>query len=88
MSNLNNNPRSNTHLMSNRSIESKGRVAETYRQSRRRGAVEQTAIQIAKRFAGTGRGGNLQWAEELCPRRRRRSIIRAKAKHTTDAGAI
>jgi hypothetical protein len=36
--------------------------------------------ELRSKYAGTGRGGNLQWNEELCPRRRRRAIARDSAK--------
>jgi hypothetical protein len=75
---------SNAELMMGRTPQSRGRDMSTYRQSRRRTHLAEARQEITKRFAGTGRGGNLQWPEELCPRRRRRSIIRAKAKRHVD----
>ena len=50
------------------------------RQQRKYNRLQRIAANMARKFAGMGRGGNPQWTEGMCPRRRRRAIIRAAAK--------
>jgi len=78
-----NDPLTNTPLL-------KGRLRsdnnDQTRQQKRHRLRVRVAGEISGRFAGSGRGGNLQWPPELCPRRRRRDVVHVKARRLWQEG--
>ena len=71
-------PRTNTPLLT-RSF------ASASRQQLRKLNRENITLRFAQRFAGTGRSGGLQWTEGMCPRRRRRAIMRDVTQNFKEA---